>query len=140
MVQHPLGWNFVINFNFTRGFIHEFHKHYILSQFLVQFEHVMRVFFICMVEKEVPNVEEALPGPIEAANAGVYVLGTVCFLVVIMAFATQKKKKSLLGEWYTNYCWDWMVLLVCSFRPLKLDFLTQYISQVITKVNYSNLI
>ena len=96
MVQHPLGWNFVINFNFTRGFIHEFHKHYILSQFLVQFEHVMRVFFICMVEKEVPNVEEALPGPIEAANAGVYVLGTVCFLVVLMAFATQKKKKVYL--------------------------------------------
>ena len=108
MVQHPLGWNFVINFNFTRGFIHEFHKHYILSQFLVQFEHVIRVFFISMVEKEVPNVEEALPGPIEAANAGVYVLGTMCFSSSDNGCCY---KKSLFGECYNDCCWDWMVLL-----------------------------
>ena len=50
----------------------------------------MRVFFICMVEKVVPNVEEALPGPIEAANAGVYVLGTMCFFGSDNGFCYKK--------------------------------------------------
>ncbi|KAK7845431.1 putative polyamine transporter [Quercus suber] len=91
MVQHPLGWNFVINFNFTRGFIHEFHRHYILSQFLVQFEHVMREFSsFVWLRRKFPMLKRPYRVPLRLPMLVFMCLVPCAFLVVIMAFATKK--------------------------------------------------